>query len=240
MTFIKSAAVEALVSKYFPQQLPEVVFPEKVSKGKWMHYDFPSKYGTKCISKTFEDEIDIRKNIWIPNIKEGDVVFDIGADSGSYTLPAIAHGAYVVAVTPENYDYLIHNINLNGWLVPDKCLPIEAAFYSADGYLEFMRQVFAPTEHPNAFKVTTMDKMFKDWDNPIDLMKIDVEGAEIEVLHGATELIKRTKPKMLIECHEFKGGGITNEIMKLVDGLKLGYTWNVVDRRATKFIYFST
>lgn len=34
----------------------------------------------------------------------------------------------------------------------------------------------------------------------IDLIKIDVEGAELQVLEGATDLLKRNKPIVLFEC----------------------------------------
>ena len=237
-------AIEAIINKYFPKSIPDLVLPEVHNipdlVRPYSHYDFPSKYGTKSISRTFDDEKDIRENIWLPAIKHGDVVFDIGADHGSYTLPALVRGAYVVAVTPENYDYLCHNLKLNGLLLPDKSLPIEAAFYSANGYLDFMRQQFFPTEHLGAFKVTTIDEVFAGWDQPVNLMKFDVEGAELEVMHGGISLIKRTMPKILVECHEFKQPGISNEVMKLIDGLQMGYRWQMVDRRATKFIYFST
>jgi FkbM family methyltransferase len=241
--FELSEAVQALINRYYPKELPNLVLPEVSifldSKKGYKHYDFPNLFGG--ISQTFEDEKQIREYYWYPYIKEGDMVFDIGADLGSYTLPALARGAYVVSVTPENYEYLLHNINLNGWLLPTRCLPIKGAFYSEPGYLEFVRQQYATKAHyPNMYEVTTLDKMFRDWDQQIDLMKLDVEGAELEVLRGGMELIKRTKPKMLIECHEFKTGGMSNEIMRFIDSLELGYKYKVEDRKSTKFIFVYT
>ena len=47
------------------------------------------------------------------------------------------------------------------------------------------------TELPVEIKITTLDKFFKSQDfKKIDLLKIDVEGYEIEVLKGAEELLK--------------------------------------------------
>ena len=35
----------------------------------------------------------------------------------------------------------------------------------------------------------------------MDLVKIDVEGAELDVLEGSFSMLKRYKPKLLIEVH---------------------------------------
>ena len=45
----------------------------------------------------------------------------------------------------------------------------------------------------------TLDELLKD-EKEISLIKIDVEGAELKVLHGMKEVIKRTK-SILIENH---------------------------------------
>ena len=45
----------------------------------------------------------------------------------------------------------------------------------------------------------TLDTYFKDYHKPIKFIKIDVEGAEFEVLFGATELIKKHKPSIIVE-----------------------------------------
>ena len=36
----------------------------------------------------------------------------------------------------------------------------------------------------------------------VDLIKIDVEGAEIQVLEGANKLLSRQSPKLLIDIHD--------------------------------------
>jgi hypothetical protein len=40
---------------------------------------------------------------------------------------------------------------------------------------------------------------------PPDLMKIDVEGAELAVLRGAERLIGRFRPSILLDTHDFLG-----------------------------------
>jgi FkbM family methyltransferase len=46
-------------------------------------------------------------------------------------------------------------------------------------------------------EVETLDRLFPE--GPVDLIKIDVEGMEMEVLAGAQQLIQRTRPALLIE-----------------------------------------
>ena len=46
--------------------------------------------------------------------------------------------------------------------------------------------------------------------NRVDLIKIDIEGMEIQALHGALETIERGKPLMLIEHIKTNVDNITN------------------------------
>jgi len=36
----------------------------------------------------------------------------------------------------------------------------------------------------------------------LDFIKVDVEGAELEVIRGATRPIEKDRPRILVECHE--------------------------------------
>lgn len=47
----------------------------------------------------------------------------------------------------------------------------------------------------------TLDAMLEEHDQPIGLIKIDVEGSEPSVLNGAKDTLKRFKPDMLVEFH---------------------------------------
>lgn len=57
-----------------------------------------------------------------------------------------------------------------------------------------------PNEVDQQIEVKTekLDNLF-DKNTPIDLIKIDVEGGELNVLEGAVETIKRTKPVIIFE-----------------------------------------
>jgi|SRR5690606_6471091 len=62
--------------------------------------------------------------------------------------------------------------------------------------------------------------------NTCDLLKIDVDGIELEILHGATQLIKQFKPIVIIE---------TNDDRRIVDYMKdLDYTLLDMDLNTLK------
>jgi len=52
-------------------------------------------------------------------------------------------------------------------------------------------------------RCTTLDKFFQDRSDRsrVSVIKIDVEGFEIDVLDGATEVIERTRPSISIDIH---------------------------------------
>lgn len=50
--------------------------------------------------------------------------------------------------------------------------------------------------------VDSLDKLVEDGRIPVpDFIKMDVEGAELEALHGALRLLRERKPHMLVETH---------------------------------------
>jgi FkbM family methyltransferase len=51
-------------------------------------------------------------------------------------------------------------------------------------------------------KMDTLDNIMRYYNlKKVDLVKIDVEGAELDVLEGSFSMLKRYKPKLLIEVH---------------------------------------
>jgi hypothetical protein len=69
---------------------------------------------------------------------------------------------------------------------------------------------------------TRLDDYWNQIDREVKLIKIDVEGAELEVLRGAEKLLKRWKPKLLIEVHGFalpSFGTSVNELRNFLGNL---------------------
>jgi FkbM family methyltransferase len=171
---------------------------------------------------TFDDEQIVRDRHW--HIKPGDVVLDVGAAFGSYTLPALAMGARVIAFSPADFDTELLGINLD--LNPElarRCLVLRDGLHEKAGFFdpdhgrfvdEATMRGLTVSDKDNWLAVRSLDAVLAerpgiDW---IDWVKLDVEGAEVGVLRGAAQMIGRCHPNVLIECHQFVDNRIESQV----------------------------
>jgi FkbM family methyltransferase len=154
--------------------------------------------------------------------KEGDIVIDIGAHIGLYTIISskrVGANGKVVAIEadPENFEMLNSNIKLNQLT---NVIPLNYAVFSKETkiklYLPSGESGFTKynTIMPNW--INTQEKFVEVNANTLDYLlqlnkirqeevnwiKIDVEGAEFEVLKGATNVLSKSKDvAILMELH---------------------------------------
>jgi FkbM family methyltransferase len=180
---------------------------------------------------TFEsEERDFRDKYW--DIKKDDVVFDIGASYGTYTLSACSTGATVYCFEPEKtvFTDLVTNITLNGWST--RCFPSNTGLWSSKTLVDMKE--YAP-HWPQAtitslYNVETIDNIVEDNRlNKINWMKIDVEGAEVHVVQGGLKTIKRFKPNLIIECHTFLDAKLKDNVKELLSSV-CEYNYEEIDR----------
>lgn len=148
--------------------------------------------------------------------RSADVVVDVGAHTGLYTLTALAAMATtrVIAFEPvaANVAMLEANLVANGW--QDRCEIRAQAVSNESGTI----QVHVPHgDHPmsasldvRGFRglagelvdvdVTTLDAALPP-DAVVDVVKIDVEGFEDRVLEGMTATLERCRPVAMVECN---------------------------------------
>jgi FkbM family methyltransferase len=176
-------------------------------------------------------------HIWISRdyekfVKPKGVVVDCGAHIGLFTLRCLKSldAAFVVAIEPNPLNARLLRINLlmNG---VDKFLLIEAAAgsFSSDEVKLFLddlssrSSVVRETAKHISVKQVRLDDVASILTQCIDFIKIDVEGAELEVLRGASELIKRDKPVLVIETGN-------ENLLKVIELLKEHYRRIYVSR----------
>lgn len=138
-------------------------------------------------------------------IKEGDVVVDLGASIGYFTLLAsrlVGREGKVYAFEPEpiNYSLLVKNIDLNGY---DNVVPVQKAVSHASGVVRLFRSdedignstIFQYGDGRESVEVesTTLDEFFKDKEHRVDVIKMDIEGAEMAALLGMDRIIRENK-----------------------------------------------
>jgi FkbM family methyltransferase len=197
------------------------------------HYD--GHLSDHATAYTFVDEEEVRQRCW--HFQAGDIVLDVGPAFGSYTLTAAAQGARVVALEPFKLcrEILQENRDVNPEFeeriqILDVGLHAERGFFNPDkpAAEAFSRE--KPTDAADIdLPVVALDELWPSLDlDRLTAVKIDVEAAELAVLRGAEKTIRRHKPRLVVENHEFLVPGIEAAVTEFMEGLGLGYrheTW---------------
>ena len=142
--------------------------------------------------------------------KKGDVVVDIGAHIGKYTIEAairVGEEGKIIAVEPlpSNFEILKKNIKINKLR---NVAAFNLAAWHSNCNLTFY--VGISSAQGGAMKDfghgtlevegRSMDALLNRSDiNKIDWIKMDVEGAEYEALLGLEETLRKFKPRLMIE-----------------------------------------
>ena len=151
-------------------------------------------------------ETELLKN----EITPGETVLDIGANIGYYTLifaKSVGPEGRVVAFEPDptNFDLLQQNIALNGYknatvaqkAVYNQNCPIEL-FLNEDNKSDHRIYRTDPRQPSVPIEAVRLDDYFRHADPRIDLIKIDIQGAEMAALQGMTRLLKANNTLRLI------------------------------------------
>lgn len=147
------------------------------------------------------------------DVEKGDLVFDIGANVGMFSLYSFVKAEKVVAVEPEpeNFSFLLRNISVNK---AGNIEPVNAAVSRRTGTGTLFISASTPEGHslcekwghgrPIPVKTYSMRKLFEMFGIP-DFLKLDCEGCEYSTILGNKRILKRVG-KMVIEYHNMGGG----------------------------------
>jgi FkbM family methyltransferase len=140
---------------------------------------------------------------WISGIRSGDVVVDAGAQFGSYTMPALARGATVIAFEPmdDAQKILQANVDANGWS-SSFCLKTTCLWDGSEYPEELSRQVFGHHYPASKLETSRLDDLGIGTMPGKLHIKLDIEGAEFGALNGARNILETYHPRLIIEDHE--------------------------------------
>jgi FkbM family methyltransferase len=148
------------------------------------------------------------------HVHSGTRVLDIGAQSGFYSLllsRLVGPEGTVFAFEPlpANFRVLEENLSLNS--IQNVMIRREAVSdFSGNISFEFPREEVSLIAGPllesdnlGAFQVPaiSLDDFVRQTGQPIQFIKMDVEGAETAVLRGAVQTLKAFHPSMVVELH---------------------------------------
>jgi FkbM family methyltransferase len=147
------------------------------------------------------------------HLQTGDVVVDVGAHIGYYTLlfaRVVGPAGHVFAFepSPENFSTLQRNVAANGHanvtLIPKAVSKKRGhlLLYLSETNLGDHR-IYDPGDEPRAVievESVALDQFFLTYSGAIDLVKLDIQGAELAALQGMTRLLEQfPTAKLLLE-----------------------------------------
>ena len=171
-------------------------------------YDLHIPYGSTLSSiNALHDEIFVHEFYKHDkcSIDPGDIVLDGGAHMGMASLYFMLHGASkIIAVEPAplTIDALVKNLSLMGI---SHTIVHKALWRAPDLDIRFL---FMPTQSCGSriaiksgnmlVPTTTIDDLALEG---VNIIKLDIEGEELNALRGAVNTIRNFKPKMFISAY---------------------------------------
>lgn len=224
------------VHREFPACLP---LPVRLQHGGWWlaSNDVLGKH-IRCHDGFEEAE----QNFLLRFLKAGMSFVDIGAHQGLYTLlasRAVGSSGQVLAFEPSPRE--LRRLRWN--LLLNRCRNVRvipSALGNSEGTAElfvcFGRETGCNSLRPPAVSeplrkvrvpITILDRYLEVTGiDEVDFMKIDVEGAELEVLKGASRLLTNSKPFILCELADVRTGPWEYQSVEIYEFLATrGYQW---------------
>lgn len=171
------------------------------------------------------------------------VILDIGAHIGLFALTMFKFNAKASVVSieagPETFELLYKNKNFN----PDLEWTIKnAAAWEDDSYISFDQSVNSMNQKikdggKTRVQGISLDALLQETGlQEIDLMKVDIEGAEEAFLQGQKENLKKVK-RLVIELH--KDYCDTTKVQELLKGIYKNIS-QLNDRNSSKPVLYCT
>lgn len=160
---------------------------------------------------------------WLKTMKPTDILFDVGANVGMYSIYAGVRGVRVYSFEPEASNSYILNKNIARNKLSEKVTAFSFALADEEAVNVLKLTSFVPGSAHNTFGdneafnqtdwqavfhqgcfCTTLDNMVYKYHLPVpNFLKIDVDGIEAKIIKGAQKLLADDKLKsILIELNE--------------------------------------
>jgi FkbM family methyltransferase len=151
-------------------------------------------------------------------VEPGDVALDIGANIGAITKALAAKAVKVHAFEPQPFVCGLLKMNTAGCILPQDCVHADVHNHAIGekGLISMPKFDYSVENNygavsnaewePANTKDGTIDKfpiddyICKPATCQVKLIKVDVEGMELEVLRSGAETIKQAKPLLFVEC----------------------------------------
>ena len=247
-----------------PPMAPLRTFAERISRNRVLRRRLPKDFNSAPIyvspdaslrhwnPRLDSDLFDLARQFVHP----GDTIWDIGANVGLFTIAAAhkaSHSGSVIAIEPDLWlaGLLQRSVTLQPpTAAPIHILPVAVANASGIGTLHIANRnrnsnhLASIAEHSQAggtretYQVLciTLDWLLEHTPPP-SLVKIDIEGAEIDLLHGAHRLLSEIRPVLMCESQHRNRPSVTTILNQY--SYKL-YDWDAKPRVEVQTAAFNT
>lgn len=226
--------------------LPVKLFSIRKKIGKAGFFFVHPRFLFRNFSK-WGEKINPEFNVIIDECKKKKVIFDIGAHIGLFTLPIsrnISDYGTVYAFEPatKEFSYLLHHLEINKI---KNVKPINAVVglqsnsevdfyeYNDETGLSSMLDYYG-NARKTCKKQISVDSFCEENNVIPDLIKIDVEGAELDVIQGASKIIMKHNPQLFVSIHPLRLGTMgknKDDFFGLLD--KIGYALYTLEGNQT-------
>ena len=178
-------------------------------------------WGNDVVNGTYEPEF---MSVFQEQVHNGGCLYDIGGHVGIFSVAWLKMGGDFVETfepLPTNAHLIRDVLMRNQMQEKSRVHQLALGDFSAEGTLiehtlDSSRGQIAELDNINVgngvltdkqrsytVQVASLDNIFEEFTlKPPTIMKIDVEGAEYNVLRGAVKVIKRFQPMILTEIHD--------------------------------------
>lgn len=213
------------------QYWAKLLIRELEAKFSFRKVDYPLSFGRFQAYQTYswpsipvsEAEIELAPYFSSLGGVNPSCIVDMGAAVGLFSVPALLRWpqACVFAFEPGRRQQILlkRNAQLNGvgerlFIQPigcwDKDGELEYRSHSAIGGFKGVAQLPRGIAYPERVLVKRFDSWWKEKGRPkIDIVKMDIEGAEVEALLGMVDFLNSECPLLLIEAYHTRNGART-------------------------------
>jgi FkbM family methyltransferase len=209
-------------------------------------------YGLKRFKKHFNKEtIDQEFEILPYLISRDSIVIDIGANQGEYCyffqenvkaksifafepIPALYERLTILFPRINSFPYAVSNLSKQTEL---RIPVINNKRNESRAKLDDLVEENETTSEKILVQTITLDEFFLSADKPVDFIKIDIEGHELNAIRGGKKLILRDKPILMVEL-EYRHH--TDNFQRVIEEVcELGYNCYFYDKSEKKLISIS-
>ncbi|MDE6886648.1 MAG: FkbM family methyltransferase [Helicobacteraceae bacterium] len=164
-------------------------------------------------------------------IKQKDVI-DVGGFVGDSALifeKYTEKNIYSFEATKSNFDLMLKSLKLND---SKRIIPINKGLGSSQTTMKISLQgaassvIYNSSDKYEEIEIITLDSFVEKHNIEVGLIKVDIEGFEMEFLKGAKTTIEKQKPAMIISIYHQASDFF--DIKPLIESWNLGYTFQII------------